>query len=568
MARMFAGAAYWWMSARSKNASRRLAVMGIVGGLVFIAALMAFVLVPRQATRSAVQVSAILEERPDSGRVVADRNRAAARIAAADSALALARQVIAQAPVAVIDTFPPEAIARRQAIQRDMTTLNRLIERANNAPLPASYRALATSAPLANDPQVQPLLDQLTEIERERDAFGAVGGVDPVYVALTSRATSIGRSIQAVAETRRAALRQELATLRPPPPPPPPRVRVDTARYLAQKADAQRVYAGAVANLAQIKATNDRIDTEKARARDLANVGAPPLAMLAAALVLALTAGFAASLFFELKSPTVADAREAEHVTAVRVLSVIEPTEVIAERTRRRADLSGPPLIDVVSEGYRRLYLHLAATEANVPVVTVAGDDGAIVATVASNIAAAAAYEARSTLLVDVDPSTSTISAVFRIASNPGLAGVIENTADWAEATVQTTIGRDRPLDVMPSGTRRMATPTGMEAERIRGDFLRMQRRYDLVVIAAPIAYLLRGSDSILPGPDVVLCARVGHTRINRLKNSVEKLRNLDLRIHGLVLWNDDMPVIEAHDEPEAPRRSRNPAASALAGAR
>ena len=95
-----------------------------------------------------------------------------------------------------------------------------------------------------------------------------------------------------------------------------------------------------------------------------------------------------------------------------------------------------------------------------------------------------------------------------------------------------------------------------------------MQRRYDLVVIAAPIAYLLRGSDSILPGPDVVLCARVGHTRINRLKNSVEKLRNLDLRIHGLVLWNDDMPVIEAHDEPEAPRRSRNPAASALAGAR
>ena len=567
VSRMFAGAAYWWMSARSKNASRRLAVMGIVGGLVFIGALMAFVLVPRQATQAAVQVSATLEERPDSGRVIAERNQAARIIASADSALAVARQVIAQAPVAVIDTFPPEAIARRQAISRDVTTLNRLIERANNAPLPSSYRALGTSAPLAADPQVQPLLDQLSEIERERDAFGAVGGVDPVYVALTSRATAIGRSIQAVAEVRRSELRRELATLRPPPPPPAPRVRVDTARYMAQKAEAQRTYAGAMATLAQIKATNDRIDSEAARARDLANVGAPPLAMLAAAFVLALSAGFAASLFFELKNPSVADSREAEHVTGVRVLTVIEPTEIIAERTRRRADLSGPPLIDVVSEGYRRLYLHLAATEANVPVVTVAGDDGAIVATVASNIAAAAAYEARSTLLVDVDPSTSTIAAIFRIPSNPGLAGIIEDTASWAEGTVQTTIGRDRPLDVMPSGTKRVAAPAGEVAERIRGDFARMERRYDLVVIAAPTAYLLRGSESIIPGPDVVLCARVAHTRIGRLKESVEKLRDLDLRIHGLVLWNDDMPVIEAHDEPEPPRPTRT-GAPTLAGAR
>jgi hypothetical protein len=211
VSRMFAGAAYWWMSARSKNASRRLAVMGIAGGLVFIGALMAFVLVPRQATRAAVQVSATLEERPDSGRVIAERNRAARRIAAADSALALARQVVARPVVAVLDTFPPEAIARREAISRDVSTLNRLIERANNAPLPNSYRALGTAAPLATDPQVQPLLDQLAEIERERDAFGAVGGVDPVYVALTSRATSIGRSIQAVAEAKRNTLRQELA---------------------------------------------------------------------------------------------------------------------------------------------------------------------------------------------------------------------------------------------------------------------------------------------------------------------------------------------------------------------
>lgn len=568
MSRMFAGATYWWMSARSKNASRKFAVMGIVGGLTFIAALMAFVLVPRQATRVAVQVSATLEERPDSGRVVAERNQAAVRIASADSALEVARRVVVQAPVQVVDTFPPAARARREAIARDVATLNRLIERANSAPLPSSYRALGTAAPLSVDPQVQPLLDQLAEIERERDAFGAVGGVDPVYVALTSRATAVGRSIQAVAESRRLALRQELATLRPPPPPSAPRVRVDTVGYLAQKADAQRVYAGALATLAQIKATNDRIDKEKTKARELANVGAPPLAMLAAALVLALTAGFAAALFLELKNPTIADAREAEHVSGVRVLTVIEPTPIVAERTRRQADTMGPPLIDVVSEGYRRLYLHLAATEANVPVVTVAGDDSAIVATVAANIAAAAAYEARSTLLVDVDPTTSTIASVFHIPSNPGLAGIIDGSADWSGAITQTIIGRDRALDVLPSGTARIARIDSAGAERIRDDFARMKRRYDLIVVASPASYLLREAESIIPGPDVVLCGRINQTRTSRLKESVESLRDMGLRIHGLVLWNDDTPVIEANDEPEPPRRARNTGASTFAGAR
>src|SRR3989337_1883331 len=131
MSRPFGGSTYWWMSARSKNASRRFAVMGIVVGLVFIAALIAFVLVPRQATRAAVQVSATLEERPDSGRSVAERSRAAVQIASADSALAVARQVIAAPVVRVVDTFPPEAIARRQALSQELTTLNRLIDRAN-----------------------------------------------------------------------------------------------------------------------------------------------------------------------------------------------------------------------------------------------------------------------------------------------------------------------------------------------------------------------------------------------------------------------------------------------------
>lgn len=547
----FGSASYWWMSSRSRNASRRYAVISIVGGLVFIAALIAFILVPRQATRAAVRVSATIEERPDSNRTVALRNRAAAQIAAADSMLNAAGTVAVPVSAPFVDTFPPEAIAQRQALSNEIGTLNRLIARADNAPLPASYRALATAPSLASDPTVRALLDSLADIEREREAFGTIGGVDPVYVALTSRATAVGRSIQAIAESKRAAARQQLALLRPPPPPAPQRPQVDTARLLAQRAINERVYADAIRTLAQMKEVNDRIDREAEHARELANVGAPPLAMLAAALVLALALGFGMSLVLELRHPVIADSREAERVTGVRVLSVIEPTELPAERTRREADAVAPPLIDVVSESYRKLYLHLVATEANIPIVTVAGDDAGVVATVSANIAAAAAYEARSTLLVDVEPASSTIASIFKIRSVPGVAGIMSGASSWAEAIVQTTIGRDRTLDVLPGGARKGAIADGAVARQLRGDLTRMERRYDLIVIAAPVSYLRPGESSIIPSPDVVLCARVAHTRIARLKAEVEALRSMDLRIHGLVLWHDDLPVIEAQDEPD-----------------
>ena len=557
---------YLWTSARALNASRRLAVMGIVGGLVFICALIAFVLVPRQASKAAVAVTASLQEKPDSTGPAAIRQRALVSIAAADSTLGVARRIVTPAPATPIDTFPPALVAQRESLSVVVSTLNRLIDRADNAPLPASYRALGSTSVMAGDPGVKTLLDSLAAIEQERDAFGAVGGVDPVYVELTSRATALGRQIQSIAEAKRSIARAQLAPLRPRPSPATPEMQVDTMKYLAQRQEAQRRYASATQALAQIRATDEKIDSEASRARDLANVGAPPLAMLGAALVLALTLGFAVAFGAELRSPRIADPREAEQVTAARVLSVIRPAEVVVERSRRQADAEAPPLIDIVSESYRRLYLHLAATEANVPIVTVAGDNAAIVGAIASNLAAAAAYEARSTLLVDVDSVSCVVASVLRVRPNPGFAGIVTGISDWSDSIVSTTVGRDRPLDVLPSGTRQAGAPSVEVVERIRGDFARMERRYDLIVIAAPTAYVLQQSTAVMPSPDVVLCARIGHTRISDLRKSVEGFRRLALRVHGIVLWDDDLPQIESRKEILESTRSRDAKAPELVG--
>ncbi len=548
--RVGGGSAYLWMAARARNSLRRVAVFGIVGGLVFIAALIAFVLVPRNASRKAQAVAARIEARTDTTPVAATRNRHLAEVRAVDSVLAAARLAAIPAPPIIIDTFPPAVKAQRESLNVELATLNRLITRAENAPLPTSYRALAASPAVAADPRVRVLLDSLASIERERNAFGAVGGVDPVYLALTSRATAIGRSIQGIADAKRGEVRGQLALIRPVARPvPKPEITVDTSALLARRAAAQTQLAAASRQLGQIQQKNSQIDRQTDQARELANVGAPPWAMLAAAVVLALALGFAASFGTELKRPHIADAREAEQVSGARVLTVVRPAEVVVERSRRQVDVEAPPLIDVVSESYRTLYLHIAAVDASVPIVTITGDDPAIVATVAANLAASAAYEARSTLLVDVDPTTCSVASVLRIRPDPGLSGIITGAATWPEAVVPTTIGRDRPLDVLPSGTKRAGLPEPHVVSEIRNELARMQRRYDFIIIAAPTSYVQRSASSIIPAPDVILCARMAHTTVAALKTAVDSLRGADMRIHGLVLWDTEMPQLETREE-------------------
>jgi Mrp family chromosome partitioning ATPase len=547
---MSGGSAYLWMAARARNALRRVLVFGIVGGVTFIGALIAFVIVPRSASRKALAVASQIESPTDSAPTIAARDRFLAQVNTADSIMNATHAALAPQPVAVIDTFPPAVRAQRDSLSAELATLNRLIDRAENAPLPTSYRALAASPTVAADPRVRALLDSLADVERDRNAFGAVGGVDPVYLSLTSRATAIGREIKAIADAKRGEMRGKLALIRPTPAPVvKPVINVDTNQVIAQRAVAQRNYATAARQLDQIRLKNQRIDRESARARELANVGAPPWAMLAAAVVLALAVGFAASFGTELKRPHIADPREAEQVSNARVLTVISPPEIVVERSRRQADVEAPPLIDVVSESYRTLYLHIASVEASVPIVTITGDDPGIVATVAANLAASAAYEARSTLLVDVDPTTCAVASVLRIRPDPGLAGIINGGATWPEAIVPTTIGRDRPLDVLPSGTKRSGMPEANVVEEVKKELARLQRRYDFIIIAAPTSYVQRSAASIIPAPDVILCARIAHTTIGGLKSAVDGLRAADMRIHGLVLWDAEMPQLETREE-------------------
>jgi Mrp family chromosome partitioning ATPase len=129
------------------------------------------------------------------------------------------------------------------------------------------------------------------------------------------------------------------------------------------------------------------------------------------------------------------------------------------------------------------------------------------------------------------------------------LSGIVTGSTTWPEAIVPTTIGRDRPLDVLPSGTRRVGLPEPQVVDEVRSELARMQRRYDFIIISAPTSYVQRSASSIIPAPDVILCARLAHTTVAALKTAVDSLRGADMRIHGLVLWDAEMPQLETREE-------------------
>ncbi|MEX1186285.1 MAG: hypothetical protein WEA80_06825 [Gemmatimonadaceae bacterium] len=537
------------MSARAKNALRRRARIAVVSGVAFVAALVTFVLIPRRATRVATAVEARIPDRPDSQPTLNARIAALATISQSDSLLALARREAAQALAQSIDTLPFYLIPRRDSLTARVAVLTRLIERAQSTPLPSAYRALGSSPEIRSAPIVQSLLDSLAIIERERETFGALGGADPLAIALSARANSIGRSLVAIAVSRRNELRAALQPLLPPRAPSVAATpTADTMAVHVQRNEAIGILNAANARLVEIRRRNQEIDRMTAQARQIANVDAPPWAMLASALVIALALGFAVSLLVEVRNPHIADVREAEQTAGTRVLTVVDPREQIVERARRQSDVEAPPLIDVVSDTYRTLYLRLSSLDAPVNTVTITGDDMDIASTVAVNVAAIAAYEARSTLVIDGDPVTCGVAGALRIPPDPGLTAVLAEKVVLADAVVFTTIGRDQMLAVIPAG-KRLGQPTASAVKKAKEDLERMSSRYDMIVFTAPLAQTKQDATTIVSSTDVILCARMARTPLKELSSAVETLRGAGMRVHGLVLWNTESPRLRTRDE-------------------
>jgi len=444
-----------------------------------------------------------------------------------------------------------------------------LLARVENAPLAASYRALAESPAMTGAPRVKVLLDSLGDIERERDAFGTSGGADPEFVALTSRATEIGREIQAVAQDRRDALRKQVASFGN-----EPRRQIavvaavtDTMPWRTERDSAQSLFEQGTVALAESRAQLREYDKQVANGKAAAAMNAPPLALLGAAIVFGVIIGFGAAFFDELRRPRVSEEHEVERATGARVLAVIRPRPPRPERSRRLADRRLPAYIDPAADGHQLTYLHVARAGASRLLLTLTGDDPAITGVVASNFAAVAADEARNTVIVDIDARHSAVAAALRVHDAPGIADIVAKRTDWAAATVQTAIGRDRTIDFVPSGSVGAEASPSSVNDLFQSEIGRLSRYYDAIVIVASIDQIASGLPRALPMGDVIICARAGATPLAWIDAALKKIRAGGGTPLGVVLWDGPPPAVKRMDRPGVVALSPNVPPAALAGA-
>lgn len=549
-----------WISARARNAARRPVFIGAISVGAFVTTLVALIVVPQQARRAAERVAPNPAERVDTVPALRDYERAQAQLRLADSALVAARQASARLAQATAEqALPPDVIARRDSLTSTLLALNPLIRRVATVPLPSSYRALAASPAIRNDPRVEMLLDSLAAVEQERELFGAQGGADPVFVALTSRLNEFGRNIQAIAEERRNAAQRELRLLAPPAPPPTPALlaTADTTPRIAARAAALASFDSTRRALADARQRATAYAQREAQAQELTHFSAPPLAMLAAALVVGAALGFGAGFVDELRRPHLADADEAQRVTGLRVLGSVTTHRPMSERGRRVTDRLAPPYIDPGNDGHQLVYLSVTAAVPNLLILAVTGDDPAVAAVIGANFAAISSDEARTTLLIDADVATRGVAGALRIRSEPGIADIVDRRVGWPEATTTVTIGRSSTFDVVPSGTAAPLPDYGELAALLRTDLARLSRRYDTIVAVLSDEQAVSGLPAEMPTARLVYCVRLGETRIADLRKAIEGLRLAGVQPLGLVVWGVDSPMLAPGDSSEGSQAER-----------
>jgi Mrp family chromosome partitioning ATPase len=232
---------------------------------------------------------------------------------------------------------------------------------------------------------------------------------------------------------------------------------------------------------------------------------------------------------------------------------------------RRQSDRNAPPYFDPAADGYQLTYLHVARTGASRLMLTVAGEDTGIASVIAINVAAIAADEARSTILVDTDSLTSPVAASLRLHAEPGVSDVAAGRAEWTEVTSSATIGRDRIINVLPSGiTATQIDPSALN-ELFAREGQRMARHYEATIVVASIDSAIRGLPASLPISDTIVCARIGQTRIADVQSALDGIRQSGGNPLGVVLWDAVAPALPTTERiATAPRPLRTAEMKAL----
>jgi hypothetical protein len=280
------------------------------------------------------------------------------------------------------------------------------LERAQNAPLAASWRALAADPMLQQDARVRALADSLSDAERARNEYDAVGGVDPIYLELSSRVTAYGRSIERAAVQLLASLTRTAVTGAPTAPVAAPggpgpealerRFAEDSVRYASvtfRRARARQAAESVTTLLTARRMEALERDSARARAQRRVDTLAPPLAMLMASAAASVGLSLLLALLLEVRAPRVSD--EHEVVTKARVPLLL---------SIRASDASSS---DALTSAFSQLVFDLEPRLRGSPTLLVVSDDAGLASRTAARIAERLGYDGRRVRVVSLRQGTA-----------------------------------------------------------------------------------------------------------------------------------------------------------------
>ena len=559
-----------WMAARARNAAKRGGLIASVGLLAVATTLLLLVLLPREVNRT---VRARIDALPlivDTLPLIANLTGMTDRLRNAEATLQLLRQADADRVASATSNATPESMimssstnpAVEQSEARKELTIR--VARARTAPLVENFRAVGDAELLRSDSRARVLLDSLNDVSRDREAYAALGGPDARYAAMTAKLATLGQRLLLIGEQRlstvpagtvapavnatpaatavvlappvndsaqRSATQPALDSARLTPPQRfsgdinaerTAREALDTAKAMLQTAEK---------TLADARTANARITEERSRAEADSPARVPPVAMLFAALVTGLAVGFGCAFFAEVKRPRVADVAEVERVTDARVILHTGPRPTtLNTQSRREADEGLPPIVDSTSEAYQLLHVTLTGYGDTSREVQVVSSDALLGATIGINLAAAAVRDSRATLLIDASTAPRLVNRLLRnIVDHPRSVNASPAAAAPLQSQlIKTRLGRDLSLDTL--------TLSGDSSDAAREELQAIAHDHDFTVVvqgdSGDVPQALP-----LPASDVILCARVGVTRLDWLVTRTAELRAQQHRVRAVLLW-------------------------------
>ena len=519
-----------WLGARAALAGRRSGrfALGAVG--TFVVVLLVLLLVPRFGGRAPPVESPAV--RADTLSLLLRADSMYRRAARADSQYT-ASLLASEYPAGEPSGLTGVQRSSRDSLQRLATEIDGLLARAANAPLPASYRALAATTALHGDSRTARLVDSLDALENRRNALVPTSGADLPFADITALVNEVGIAIRDAAVRRRGALARRIAELETAAN--GHAVPIDAAGPRRARDSTRAAVAAIESSLAVARGRNAAEDTRAVAQREQSNRRMPPIAMLAAATVLAVIVGFSVNLSTEIGNPTLATSREAEHAAQAPMLAM-------AQQIDRMPRIGG-------IDPFRMLYLGLTATGTRMRTVAVSGDDRAVAATVAGRLAFAAAADARVTLVVDADAESSSVAGMYGERPEPGFTDALAGVRLWREVIRPIRTSDGLSIDAVPGGAIKRDEPDCTTNKSARDEFARFRAEYDFCVIVAPSESSLALLCSLVDKPVTVHCAVIARTSLARVRAGAAEVRAAGAVLHGLVLWDAELPQLYARGE-------------------